>query len=573
MTSKISLSPDRLPVSGDLLPLAKSGQGGEASQRAEDFTLLGRELERRGWLAPAVTAESFASARAYVGRLFDLEHEVSGGPASSWTRSQGRGCARPAFESRLDGMTRIYGLLCPALVKQDVEAAAALERTLRGNKSTAGLDDIEAAEALLAACLPGLLPNGPCPVIRESRQHLPSDADFFTRYGYACLGPILASFGDWAWRLRQKAGAGPLVAVLRDGRLLGQAVTAAHPEAADCVREAWLSRHSCLIAAIRSAEDREGLRNALIRARAVPITVGDALDALGLAAEAARKQTSGNPFVPEHPLTAADFDTFYDWLTGRVALRSELERQGRAVRRSIIEHLDAAHILDRGAIGLVDVGYAGNLQRALARLLEIEGRSFPVWGAYSITSEGAVWTAAHAGPVWGHLVAYGVPSWLSPLWIRARDLFEGLLAQPEGALVGYGPDGTAIASVSALPAAQWADCARMQAGALAFVRDWQSRSPQTPLDLAHVRLVAARMFLLPSQAEARLLGAWVCDDALAVGSPRPLTGPVANAQEAFSATRSRLLWPAGSAMAYAGTSHPEILGAWIASRAETLRLF
>ena len=557
MTSKILIPSDSPLLSKSSQPLMESGQrldqgqNGNALQRAEDFIPLSQELERRGWLAPAVTADSFASARAYAGRLLNLGD--SGQSHSA--------------------LTQIYGLLCPALVTQDAETAAVLEQTLESSRPTAAPDTIEAAEALLAACLPGLLPNGPCPIIRESRQRISSNADFFTRYGYACLGPILASFGDWTWRLRQKAGAGPLLAVLRDGRLLGQAVTAAHPEAADRMREAWLSRHSCLIAAVRSAEDREGLRNALIRARTVPITVGEALDALGLTAERDRKQATGSPFVAEHPLNAADFDAFYDWLTERAALRSELEQQGRTMRRSILEHLDAAHSLDRGAIGLVDVGYAGNLQRALAILLEIEGRSVPVWGAYPITSEGAIWTAAQAGPVWGHLVAYGAPSWLSSLWIRARDLFEGLLAQPEGALIGYTPDGTAMASASALPATQLADCARMQAGALAFVRDWQSRSPQRPLDLAHVRLVAARMFLLPSQAEARSLGAWVCDDALAVGSPRPLIGPVANAQEAFSVTRSRLLWPAGSTVAYAGTSPSETLAAWVASRAETLRSF
>ncbi len=501
------------------------------------FRQIGLEFERRNWLADSVTVDSFVTTRAYAGRLAGAD----------------------------DGdRVPIYRLLCPAVIDRDAGTAAAVEDEVR-LRTPPVHDNEAAAEALLAECLPGLCPDRPCRALEEVRNQAPPAADFFTRYGYRCLGPILSGFGGWVWGRRQVLGRGVLVGLLRDGRLLGQAVAAACPDAGNGLREAWLSRQVCLTAAIRSADDREGLRTLLIRARAVPATVGQALDELGLSAERDRC-----PLVADQVLDGTRFEAFWAWLAGRAALRAHLDHHCRTLRRAVIDHLGAANALDQGDIGLVDVGYAGNLQRALAIILAAEGRSTPLWGAYLITSEGALWTAATAGPIWGYLAAYGAPSWLSSLWLRARDLFEAVLAQPYGALTGYGPGGVAIPGPSPLPAAQVADVARIQEGALAFVRRWRAQrrdgDSDGSVELAQARLIAARMALLPSPEEVRRLGDWLCDDALAVGQPRRLTAPVVSARDAFLAPRARLLWPAGSAVAAAATPS-EVLAAWMADRA------
>jgi hypothetical protein len=510
------------------------------------FRQLGREFQRRGWLAKPVTVDSFVTARSYLARL----------------AGSGDG-----------GAVQVYGMLCPAVVDRDAETAAALETSFLAGTSDGEGDGPWAAEALLADCLPGLLPDGPCHALEEMRRQAPPSADFLMNYGYRCLGPILALFGRWVWRQWRASGRGLLVGLLRDGRLLGQGLAAVCPEAESVLREAWLSRRMCLTAAIRSADDRDGLRTALIRARGVPVTVGVALAELGLTAEG-----RGCPLPPGRRLDAAGFDAFCDWLAGRAALRDELDRHCRGLRRAVIGHLDAANVLDRngiggGGIGLVDIGYAGNLQRVLAIILSAENRSTPLWGAYLITSEGALWTAATAGPVSGYLAGYGGPSWLSSLWLRAREVFESLLAQPFGALKGYGGDGVAMPDDPALPPAQLSEIARIQKGALAFARHWGGQTTDDaddadePVRLAQLRLIAARMLLLPS-AELRWLGNWLCDDTLALGEPRRLTEPVTSARDAFLAPRARLLWPAGSAVAHAAATPPDLLAAWIARRAE-----
>ena len=516
-----------------------SGQGGEAPY----LYLLASAFQHRGWLAESVGVDSFVTTRRYAGRLFGNQ-----------------------------ALDQIYRLLCPAIVTQAPETAAELETSLLSvahpSHVPPHVPSPWVAEAWLAETLPGLLPHGPCPMLEALRRTPPMPEDFFTTLGYQALGPILALFARW---VVTRFPTGPLVALLRDGRLLGQAVALMCPDAAGRLREAWLSREVCLTAAIRSAEDRDRLFTLLIRARGVPVTVGGALTALGLTAE-----QGGCPLAIDDPLDPARFERLYEWLNTRAAVRAELQRHCRALLRTVIEHLAAVNLLDvkgaldAGGIGLIDVGYAGNVQRTLAMILAAEGYGIPLRGAYLLTSEGAVWTAAAAGPVEGFLAAYGAPSWLAALWLRTRELFELLLAQPDGALTEY-RDGVPHCGRSPLPPGQLAEIARIQAGALAFVRAWRGHGAGGPEDnhrdhrdhRDHLRLIAARLLLLPSSQEVRGLENWLCDDAMAIGTPRPLIEPVPTAGAAFRAPRAALLWPAGSAVAHADATPSELLAAWL----------
>ena len=93
------------------------------------FRQLGREFQRRGWLAKPVTVDSFVTARSYLARL----------------AGSGDG-----------GAVQVYGMLCPAVVDRDAETAAALETSFLAGTSDGEGDGPWAAEALLAEVKPPL---------------------------------------------------------------------------------------------------------------------------------------------------------------------------------------------------------------------------------------------------------------------------------------------------------------------------------------------------------------------------------------------------------------------------------
>ncbi len=484
------------------------------------FRATGEALAARGGLAEGVDADAFAEARAYAaGACKDIEGA--------------------------------YRLLVPAVVNLDPVKAAAVERAL--GRPGACPSAAAAREGMLAAVSPVGVPAAAAHRLSRLRFRR-RQGGFFAAYGYAHLGPVLAAYAGWAGARCRSAGRPVFAGVLRDGGLLARAVATLHPELAPDHREVWLSRRLSLVAAIGSADDREGLRNLLLRARARPATLAEAMADLGLADEAPPSGLAGAT-----RLQGAAFETFLAWLDGR-GRRERLANHTRRLRRAILAHLRSRRIPDEGPLVLLDVGYAGNVQRCLAAILALEGRERPLIGLHLATSPGAVWAgAARRSAIAGCLLNYGSPRWLNRPLLKARALLEVLLAQPAGSLQGYADDGPVLGSV-ACPKSQAEAVAALQEGALDFVRDWREecRAPG-PLPLpdlvGRARLVLLRMLAMPLPEEAERLGHWVYADALSTGEARPL---VAGGEEAAP-------WPTGAA-ALAGATASQLLMAVVSER-------
>lgn len=439
---------------------------------------VGAEFGRRNWLADGVDAAAFAAARAYAAR-----HS-----------------AEP------------YGLLCPGVVTVPPAQAQAAEAALA----------VQAAPPAAASPPPALavLPD--------------AEGDVLDTIGRRRLGPLAAGYAHWAWQ-RVAAGSGldapRIFGVMRDGGFLAACLRAARPEAAAQVGEVWLSRRLCLAAAIASADDRESLVNMLVRARGVPARVAEALSDLGLAGETPRG------LDPDAVLAGDTLARFLDWLAGPA--RSALAPHVAGLRAAILAHLGERGALDGATLPLLDVGYAGSIQRALSRILAMAGSPVRPLGLYVLTSPGLLWALREGGAAHGFLAHLGAPEWCANTFLRCREVFESLCSADVGPLRSYGPGGQPLCDPPVAPLGQRSAIAAIQGAALAHVRDTPAPAAAEAARRAWISFIVA-----PTPTEAGVMGDWLFDDALAVGLPRRLgRGP-----HHLTAPRSQVLWPFAAAI-------------------------
>lgn len=352
--------------------------------------------------------------------------------------------------------------------------------------------------------------------------------------GHYVLGPVLAAWADCAAAMLTQAPKVHALALKRDGTILGEAVRRHTPALAGRLSDAWLSRRSSAVAAIAGAHDREGLANLLIRMRHRPATAAEAATELGLPCPS---------HDPDLPLTGERFERFCD-LAATPALCARLEDYVNEVRRTVLAHLDSLNLPEGSPLLLLDVGYAGTVQRCLKTILALAGRKRPIHGLYFGTSPGALWAMTDGSTAGGVFGMLGAPEPFMPTFLRHRDVVECLLAQPEGELLGYNSSGHPRCAPSALPPGQIAAAGRLQAAALAFVEHWGRQEAPLPSEdsAALARLVLTRLFLQPLPNEVAILADWVHADATSLGAPRRL----AEGPPLADASREQMLWPAAA---------------------------
>lgn len=359
--------------------------------------------------------------------------------------------------------------------------------------------------------------------------------------GHYVLGPVLAAFADHACARLDRTPGLHALALGRDGTVLGEAARRRSPALARRVADAWFGRRLTAIAAIADAHDREALANLLIRMRHRPATAAAASAELGLLPPTEDADV---------PLSGEAFERFCDRLA-KPAQAARVKDRVQETRRQVLAHLDSLPLPDNAPLLLLDVGYAGTIQRCLSRALKLAGRPRPVHGLYLFTSPGIVWAMAEGGEAHGVLGALGAPEPFATIFLRHRDVVECLLSTPEGELAGYGDDGRPHPLPSVLPAGQRLAAARLHATALAFVEHWRTLPSPAPEDTAAVaRLMLARLFVRPLRHEVALMGDWVHADATALDGLRRLAdGPPQGGRE-------HTLWPAAAAL----RSDPALVG-------------
>lgn len=350
----------------------------------------------------------------------------------------------------------------------------------------------------------------------------PDSNDAASRIGAEILAPLLSVWAVAAMDWLRRDQALHAVAVLRDGALAQPALARLAPDLARRTAAAWLSRRHVGVAAIADADDHENLLNLLVRMRHRPARWGEAAAELGL------------PYPDETaqalPLQDEPLDHFWAWLR-RPTIAAALNQHCADQRGAILAHLDRR--VPAGApLLLLDVGYAGTVQRCLKRIHTLADRPRPVHGLYLLTSSGAKWAMAGAGEVRGLLAHLGEPVPTAALLLRHRDVLEALLAPPWGELDTLTAAGDERYAASPLPPEQLAQSAALQRAALDCL------DADAPLPQAQEALL--RLLTAPTAEEADLIGAWRHADSTALDGLRRLdAGP-------GDGDRALCLWPAAA---------------------------
>lgn len=346
--------------------------------------------------------------------------------------------------------------------------------------------------------------------------------DTVSRIGAEILAPLLSVWAVAAMDRLRRDQALHAVAVLRDGALAQPALARLAPDLAPRTASAWLSRRHVGAAAIADADDHENLLNLLVRMRHRPARWGEAAAELGLPPPDDTAQALA--------LQGETLEHFWAWLR-RPTIAAALSQQGADQRGAILAHLDQ-RVPTGAPLLLLDVGYAGTVQRCLKRIHTLAGRPRPIHGLYLLTSSGAKWAMAGAGEVRGLLAHLGEPAPTAALLLRHRDVLEALLAPPWGELDALTAAGDERYAASPLPPEQLAQAAALQRAGL------ECLDADTPLPRAQDALL--RLLTAPTADEANLIGPWRHADSTALDGLRRLDdGP-------GDGDRDLCLWPAAA---------------------------
>lgn len=178
---------------------------------------------------------------------------------------------------------------------------------------------------------------------------------------------------------------------------------------------------------------------------------------------------------------------------------------------------------------LVDLGYAGSVQKALRRIFDRERVNIRLHGVYLLTLDDAFHDLAGNDTVSGLISDVVVTPHMKRALLRNVSLFEQICSAPEGSVQDY-RDGRVQREPAPIPPAQSACIAEIQAGAVAFASTARNLAashrlqPFAASDVAArwTAAMLARLLLLPDDEELALLGHFQHDVNLGTHTLQPL---------------------------------------------------
>jgi FMN phosphatase YigB (HAD superfamily) len=242
-----------------------------------------------------------------------------------------------------------------------------------------------------------------------------------TAFGYAVLGPIVASFLGRVVRWHAHHPDARLLLLARDTGLAHEVLELLRPMAPDVMPPAdyfLVSRRAALAVSQAAGFDAD----LVLDSGAFDGTFADMVEA----------RTGHRPVGDRYELRVshpADRERCAELLA---ELADELVDAGRRELVGLRRYLAHLDIADSTPLCLVDLGYSATTQRALARVLPNS-----LAGLYCATTP----AAAFAGPSVEGYFADGVPFWSGNWFLDNSLLLEALLSSAHGAVTGYQPDG------------------------------------------------------------------------------------------------------------------------------------
>ncbi|MEF3302240.1 HAD family hydrolase [Paenibacillus sp. GYB003] len=354
---------------------------------------------------------------------------------------------------------------------------------------------------------------------------------FFYRFGAGMLGPFVQGFCDWVLDTCAAEGRTEIHPLMREAHLLGPALeNAARMRGLNIsVKPLYVSRQATLLASMRDFTERE-----LERVFGLgPITVGEALDMLGLLPEG--EEAPIREFAPhlhvriaearsvEWPADGSGRTTLYDALK-RYALREPVRRRALATiasqRKLLLDYIrQTCH--EPGKLLTVDLGFNGTIQAALDAAYAGEGVSHVSIHLLAVASAHAAERLLQGIDLRGWLGSGGDNGDIAKRFARSPGLIEELMMGPFGSTVRYEKraDGRVAPALAplAIPAEQFRFKRACQDGVFAFQRHYaylRQAKPKLALSGGAREWcgVMHRVLDMPTPEEAAALGDLVHQD-------------------------------------------------------------
>jgi predicted HAD superfamily hydrolase len=337
--------------------------------------------------------------------------------------------------------------------------------------------------------------------------------DFWMDLGYRRVGPLLAGFATWLLRAIGRHDFRDVYFLSRDGHLIKLAFERVFAHRANIgtmprTRYLYASRRVFNLAAIERLDD-DALE--FLASGANRMSVRQFLARIEIDAEAHLETVARIGFASPDEIVEGGLG--YGRLRALLRVLDEvILARARAEFDVLACYFREEGLLDGGDVAIVDLGWHGSLQDAMARLIARMGGTTTLTGYYLGTFPPAGRYAVRGQVMLGYLCEEGKPDALHAAIKTAVELFEWVFSAPHGSvcnlrLVAGGVE--PVFADFAFEAGQWRAASVMQAGALRFVDDylalWQGQAlPHVPPEEAVRNFHAA--LTRPTAEEARRLG-------------------------------------------------------------------
>ena len=373
------------------------------------------------------------------------------------------------------------------------------------------------------------------------------------QYGAAILGPALTTFAEWVVADCERRGLRTVHCLMREGHLLAPLVDAAARARKVNVtaRPLWTSRYALRLASFAGPRDPNVL--AYFRQRH-PVTLELAARDFSLPIEVLASATGLARSAPIQGARA-------EHVTRAIEANEELDGAFRAAvsqrRQALAAYLRTAGLCDVPTATVVDVGWAGTIQRSLVQVLAEEGHSTFIHGLYLGASNGIDALPKDRASAQGFLFHGSAPTFIFHPLQRTPELVENACPPRVGSLRGFRADGTPEHFPVALPRRQLDEIDAIQRGIRCFAEAWFSDPdrPEPEEVLDEVRCVVARSLAHPTLEEVRLFAHWEHETNDGTTASEPLLGDAELQARARTMTHRAitelpwftLFWPEGLA--------------------------
>ena len=381
----------------------------------------------------------------------------------------------------------------------------------------------------------------------------------FERFGRLVYGPVLVGFANWVCARCAELGLRRLYLFQREGPVLAEFVQQVALTRGQDLETTVLDVSRAALAPGRSEHINVSYLADLLYGRR-PRCADEVVEALGL-------QPGDVPgWTPDRRVSRLDASELFRLLDADEALMKAAQVELERRRGGVTRYLESAVDVDTDQIGVVDLGWAGSIQRSLSSALGDVGFAGVLRGFYLATNVGAQRNLSATNRIEGFIAHLGSPDELEPIF-RNPELIEQSCLARGGSIMRYDDNGAPERAHDDIESNQWNAIARVQDGARSFLDEWSGHERdgggRKPAVAIEVWRVAARQALLrfsarPTRQEIELFRTWRHDDNLGARSVEAIVpaifeerGP-ASAMLATVLEMDELLWASAVAMLNGG---------------------